>query len=53
VAESGADVVVTSNAGCMLQMRSHADAAGHQWPVLHLIELIDASIRNRMPESSA
>jgi glycolate oxidase iron-sulfur subunit len=39
------DVVCTANPGCMLQMAAGARRQGHEWPVMHPIELLDASIR--------
>jgi glycolate dehydrogenase iron-sulfur subunit len=41
IAASGADLVVTSNPGCILQIRAASRAAGQTQPVLHIIELID------------
>jgi glycolate oxidase iron-sulfur subunit len=46
---TGADAVVTSNPGCILQIRTAAQAAGHQRPVVHIVELLDASIRGVEP----
>lgn len=37
---SGADMVVTSNPGCMMQIDSHMRRSGHNVPVRHLIELL-------------
>ena len=37
---SGADMVVTSNPGCMMQIDSHLRRSGHNVPVRHLIELL-------------
>jgi len=42
---TGADVVVTGNPGCTLQIAAALERAGSPLPVLHTIELIDASIR--------
>jgi glycolate oxidase iron-sulfur subunit len=39
------DVVATGNPGCLIQLASAAGRAGFAWPVVHPIELIDASIR--------
>jgi glycolate oxidase iron-sulfur subunit len=39
------DVVATANPGCMLQMAAGAARQGLTWPVVHPIELVDASIR--------
>jgi glycolate oxidase iron-sulfur subunit len=41
---TGADVVATSNPGCILQIRSGVEKAGAGMPVVHLVE-VDASIR--------
>ena len=42
------DVVATANPGCMLQMAAGAARRGETWPVLHPIELVDASIRGSL-----
>ncbi|MGC4081283.1 MAG: heterodisulfide reductase-related iron-sulfur binding cluster [Vicinamibacterales bacterium] len=39
--------VVTSNPGCLLQIQSTARRQGHTFKVLHLVELLDASIAGR------
>jgi glycolate oxidase iron-sulfur subunit len=44
-------VVVTGNPGCLLQLQSSLAKAGHPIPVLHTIELLDASIRDQSPDS--
>lgn len=38
------DVVLTSNPGCLLQIRSAGERAGHSYRVLHLMELLDQAI---------
>lgn len=43
------DLVVTSNPGCILQIQSAAREAGHPFRVLHIVELLDASISERPP----
>jgi glycolate oxidase iron-sulfur subunit len=43
---SGADALVTSNPGCILQIQAAARAGGHDFTVHHFIELVDASIRS-------
>jgi glycolate dehydrogenase iron-sulfur subunit len=43
------DVVATTNPGCMLQIGAAGRAAGHPRPVLHVVELLDASIRGERP----
>ena len=42
---TGADVVVSSNPGCLLQIAARLKHAGKDIRVLHMIELVDASIR--------
>ncbi len=41
---TGADLVVTSNPGCILQIRA-SQAPAHSRPVRHIVEVLDASIR--------
>ena len=43
---TGADTVVSSNPGCLLQVRRGLAQAGRPLPVRHLVELVDASIRD-------
>jgi glycolate oxidase iron-sulfur subunit len=45
VATLGADMVVSGNPGCLLQLQSALARAGLRIPVRHSIELLDASIR--------
>jgi glycolate oxidase iron-sulfur subunit len=40
-----ADIVVSANPGCLLQLQSALARAGRKLPVRHFIELLDASIR--------
>ena len=47
LSEGQPDIVATSNPGCMLQIRAAAADQGHSYRVLHIIELLDASISNR------
>jgi glycolate oxidase iron-sulfur subunit len=49
LADATPDVVVTSNPGCMLQIGASARAAGHAFRVLHIVELLDASLRGQQP----
>jgi glycolate oxidase iron-sulfur subunit len=44
-----ADVVVTGNPGCILQLQASLARAGKEIPVLHTIQLLDASIRGKLP----
>jgi glycolate oxidase iron-sulfur subunit len=43
------DVVATGNPGCTLQIAASAAKAGCRWPVVHPIEILDASIRGLAP----
>ena len=43
------DVVATGNVGCMLQIAAALERAGQKTPVLHTIQLIDASLRGERP----
>ncbi len=45
VLESGAEVLVTGNPGCMMQIGAGLRLAGSDMPVLHLVELLDESYR--------
>jgi glycolate oxidase iron-sulfur subunit len=46
---TGADAVASGNPGCLLQIRRALDQAGRPLPTLHLVDLVDASIRGVMP----
>ncbi len=46
-----ADVVVTGNPGCILQLQASLARAGSQIPVLHTIQLVDASLRGQPLET--
>jgi glycolate oxidase iron-sulfur subunit len=39
-----AQVVATGNPGCQLQINSLLNANGHPLPVMHFVQLLDASI---------
>ena len=46
-----ADVVATGNPGCILQMQSALARHGQKIPVVHTIQLVDASVRGESMES--
>jgi len=46
VASTGAEAVVSSNPGCLLQIRAAMGTLGKAVPTYHMVELVDASIRN-------
>jgi glycolate oxidase iron-sulfur subunit len=48
---TGAEMIVSSNPGCLLQIKAGLARAGRKMPVLHMIELLDASIRGIQPNS--
>jgi glycolate oxidase iron-sulfur subunit len=45
------DLVASGNPGCLLQLRSEMNVAGNRLPVLHTVELLDASIQGVAAES--
>jgi glycolate oxidase iron-sulfur subunit len=51
IAPLKADVVATGNPGCMLQMQSAMVRRGQKIPVVHTIQILDASIRGEPKES--
>ena len=44
-----ADVIVADNPGCIMQLRGALHARKSEVRVLHLVELIDERMRERMP----
>jgi glycolate oxidase iron-sulfur subunit len=51
VAGTGADLLVTANPGCLLQISSALRRAGTQMPTAHTVEVLDASIAGRSPDA--
>ena len=49
IAALAPDLVATGNPGCMLQIASAGRRAGLRWPIVHPVELLDASIRGVSP----
>ena len=45
------DIVVSGNPGCLLQLRSGLKASGSGLQVIHMVELVDASIRGLPAQS--
>jgi glycolate oxidase iron-sulfur subunit len=45
VAASGADLLTAGNGGCLLQIQAALHRVGYPLPVVHPVELVDASIR--------
>jgi glycolate oxidase iron-sulfur subunit len=46
-----AAVVATGNPGCLLQLQSAFVRSGQKTPVVHIVQLLDASIRGLKPET--
>ena len=54
VLDANPDVIVSANPGCLMQLASGLDIAGRSIPTMHLVELLDASIRGvPVPSGSA
>ncbi len=49
VLATSADLLVTANPGCMLQLRASLEARGTGLPMAHVAEILDASIRGLGP----
>jgi glycolate oxidase iron-sulfur subunit len=45
VLATGAELLVTANPGCLMQISSALERSGHRLPLAHTIEVLDASIR--------
>ena len=45
IAAASPDIIATTNPGCMLQINAAARAVGQDRPIVHVVELLDASIR--------
>jgi len=43
--DTGADAIVSSNPGCLMHIAVGLDVAGRTLPTLHLVELLDASLK--------
>ena len=48
-----ADAVVSSNPGCLLQLRRGLAQAGRPLPIRHLVEVVDASIRGTLVSATS
>ncbi len=45
------DLVATGNPGCLLQLQSALARSGHKIPVVHTIQILDASLRGKSIDS--
>ncbi|HKW33660.1 MAG TPA: glycolate oxidase subunit GlcF [Candidatus Acidoferrum sp.] len=51
ISQLKADVVATGNPGCALQLQSSLSRQHKKTPVVHTIQILDASLRAKTPES--
>jgi glycolate oxidase iron-sulfur subunit len=51
IAATSPDLIATANPGCILQIAAAGRALGYEWPILHPVQLIDASIRGVDPRT--
>ncbi len=49
VIATGADILATSNPGCLFQITAGLQRAGKRMPAVHPVELLDASMRGVLP----
>ena len=49
IAAASPDIIATANPGCILQIAAAGRKLGHEWPIVHPVQLIDASIRGVDP----
>ena len=52
VAAVSPDLIATGNPGCILQIAAAGRTLGHDWQIVHPVQLIDASIRGIDPRRS-
>ncbi len=50
IVATGADLLVTANPGCLMQVTSAIERSGHPMGMVHTIEVLDASIRGLAAE---
>jgi glycolate oxidase iron-sulfur subunit len=48
IADAKPDIVATTNPGCMLQINAAARAVGDSRPIVHVVEILDASIQGKI-----
>jgi glycolate oxidase iron-sulfur subunit len=51
ISHLGADVVATGNPGCVLQLQSSLSRQHQKTPVVHTVQILDASLRGQSPHS--
>ena len=52
IAALAPDLIATGNPGCTLQIAAAGRKLGHAWPILHPVQVIDASIRGVDPRQA-
>jgi len=53
IIETGAELVITGNAGCAMQLEAALRLAGHSLPVAHPMDILDRSYRAAQPSASS
>ncbi len=48
---TGAEMIVSANPGCLIQISTGLERAGRTIPVLHMVELLDASVHGTSREA--
>jgi glycolate oxidase iron-sulfur subunit len=51
VLATGADLLVTSNPGCLMQLRNALERRGERLPMAHVAEVLDAAVRGTDPRT--
>jgi glycolate dehydrogenase iron-sulfur subunit len=51
VLATGAELLVTSNPGCLMQIRTALERRGERLPMAHVAEVLDAAVRGADPRS--
>jgi glycolate oxidase iron-sulfur subunit len=51
IVATGAEVLVTANPGCLMQVSSAIARSGHPMGMAHTVEVLDASIRGTAPDT--
>jgi glycolate oxidase iron-sulfur subunit len=51
VLDAGAQLLVTANPGCHLQIQAGLRRLGHRLPAAHVMDVLDASLRGRQPSA--
>jgi glycolate oxidase iron-sulfur subunit len=51
IVATGAEVLVTANPGCLMQVTSAIERSGHPMGMAHTVEVLDASLRGLSPDT--